>query len=96
VHDRFDISRVNERWSFARTKIAMSSYLVAFSVGQFSYVEQQDRGVHFRIYTPPNEASYGTFALNVSVRTVQLFDKWFGLPYSQMNSKMDQIAAPGK
>ena len=53
--------------TFARTPI-MSTYLLAFVVGEFDYVEQQDaNGVLVRVYTPVGKANQGQFALDVSL-----------------------------
>ena len=54
--------------SFARTPI-MSSYLLAFVVGEFDYVEEKDaNGVVIRVYTPVGKANLGQFALDVSIK----------------------------
>ncbi len=46
----------------------MSSYLLAFIVGEFDYVEGTDsNGVLVRVYTPVGKAEQGQFALDVSV-----------------------------
>ena len=51
--------------TFARTPI-MSTYLLAFVVGEFDYVEQRDaNGVLVRVYTPVGKANQGQFALDV-------------------------------
>ena len=45
----------------------MSSYLLAFVVGEFDYVEGTDsNGVLVRVYTPVGKAEQGKFALDVS------------------------------
>ena len=52
--------------TFARTPI-MSTYLLAFVVGEFDYVEERDsNGVLVRVYTPVGKAEQGRFALEVS------------------------------
>ena len=44
----------------------MSSYLLAFIVGEFDYVEKKDsNGVLVRVYTPLGKAEQGAFALDV-------------------------------
>ena len=44
----------------------MSTYLVAFIVGDYDYVEERDRnGVLVRVYTPLGKAEQGRFALDV-------------------------------
>ena len=52
-----------KRVSFARTPV-MSSYLLAFIVGEFDYVEERDtNGVLIRVYTPLCKQKLGQFAL---------------------------------
>ena len=54
-----------KRVTFARTPI-MSTYLLAFIVGEFDFVEQKDaNGVLVRIYTPVGRKEQGLFALDV-------------------------------
>ena len=56
-----------KRVTFARTPI-MSTYLLAFVVGEFDYVEQRDaNGVLVRVYTPVGKANQGQFALDVRI-----------------------------
>lgn len=56
--------------TFDRTPI-MSTYLLAFVVGEYDYVEDQDNdGVLIRVYTPVGKTEQGTFALEVSVSGV--------------------------
>ena len=52
--------------SFERSPV-MSTYLVAFIVGEYDYVEDHDAdGVLVRVYTPLGKKEQGLFALNVS------------------------------
>ena len=52
--------------TFARSPI-MSTYLVAFVVGEFDFVEEKDAdGVVIKVYTPKGKAVQGKFALEVS------------------------------
>ena len=52
---------------FARTPI-MSTYLLAFVIGEFDYVEDRDEdGVLVRVYTPLEKSEQGKFALEVQV-----------------------------
>ena len=52
--------------TFAQTPV-MSSYLLAFIVGEYDYVEAKDsNGVLVRVYTPLGKAEQGRFALDVS------------------------------
>lgn len=83
-----------EKFTFKETKHPMSSYLVAFAVGKFDYVEANDSGVRIRIYTPPGMSAYGTFALDFTVKVLKFYSESWGFPYSDMNDKMDQISVP--
>ena len=59
---------------YARSPI-MSTYLLAFVVGEFDFVEGQDAdGVTIRVYTPQGKAVQGEFALEVSI--MYLLTKW--------------------
>lgn len=50
---------------FATTPV-MSTYLVAFVIGEYDYVESQSSdGVMVRVYTPVGKAEQGKFALEV-------------------------------
>jgi puromycin-sensitive aminopeptidase len=50
---------------FAQTPI-MSTYLLAFVVGEFDCVEDRDKdGVLVRVYTPLEKSEQGKFALEV-------------------------------
>jgi puromycin-sensitive aminopeptidase len=50
---------------FAETPI-MSTYLLAFVVGEFDYVEGKTKeGIDVRVYTPLGKKEQGTFALDV-------------------------------
>ena len=53
---------------------SMSTYLVAFVVGEFDFVEGKDvDGVPIRVYTPMKKAVQGQFALEVVVVYFELF-----------------------
>src|ERR1700722_14113257 len=75
---------------FATTPI-MSTYLVAFIVGEYDYVETQSRdGVLVRVYTPLNKKEQGLFALEVAAKTFPYYKEYFRIPYPL--PKMDLIA----
>ena len=95
----FNTPRTNEIFNgtfliatFATTLIPMSTYLVAFAIGHFDYLERiSDSGVLFRIYTPRNLSSWAEFALNVSIDAVDFFGRQFQFSYSNLNSKVVKI-----
>ncbi len=58
---------------FERTPI-MSTYLVAFIIGEFDYVEQiNDIGTIVRVYTPVGKQKMGSFSLDVYLILVIYF-----------------------
>jgi len=75
---------------FTRTPI-MSTYLLAFVIGEYDYVEGKDSdGVLVRVYTPIGKKDQGTFALEVAVKTLPFYNKYFNIAYPL--PKMDLIA----
>ncbi|KAA0064519.1 aminopeptidase M1-like [Cucumis melo var. makuwa] len=72
----------------------MSTYLVAIVVGLFDYVEDHttDEGVKVRVYCQVGKANQGKFALDVAVKTLDLYKEYFAVPYSL--PKLDMIAIP--
>lgn len=77
---------------FAPT-IKMSSYLVAFVVGNFDYIEGKSKsGTLVRVYTIPGKKDQGHFALEVGIKALDYFNEWFDFTYPV--SKMDMIAIP--
>ncbi|MEX2028897.1 MAG: M1 family metallopeptidase [Candidatus Paceibacterota bacterium] len=71
----------------------MSTYLLAFIVGNFEYIEKKTkRGVIVRVYTTPGKKHQAKFALLVTVRTLEFYEKYFDIPYP-LNT-LDMIAIP--
>jgi len=71
----------------------MSSYLLAFCVGDFDYVESKsEHGVLIRVYTPPGKKDMGLFSLQVAKDSLDLYDDLFAVPYPL--PKLDMIAIP--
>ena len=69
----------------------MSTYLLAFIVGEFDFVEERDsNGVLVRVYTPVGKAEQGKFALDVAVKTLPFYTDYFNVAYPL--PKMDLIA----
>lgn len=68
----------------------MSTYLLAFCVGEFDYVATKTKnGVVLRVYSPPGRAEHGKFALDAGSRALDFFDSFFGIPYPL--PKLDMI-----
>ena len=71
----------------------MSTYLLAFIVGELDAIETQTKeGVTVRVYTPVGKQEQGRFALGVAARTLSFFEEYFAIPYPL--PKMDLIAIP--
>lgn len=75
---------------YERTPI-MSTYLLAFVVGEYDYVEavSQD-GVLVRVYTPVGKKEQGLFALDVTVKVLPYYKDYFGIGFPL--PKIDLIA----
>ncbi|KAJ1509138.1 Aminopeptidase 2 mitochondrial [Coelomomyces lativittatus] len=83
---------------FATTPI-MSTYLLAFAIGEFEFIEAfttpttyLPHRVRCRVYTTHGLKEQGQFALDVAVKTLTYFSEIFGIPYPL--TKCDQIAVP--
>ena len=70
----------------------MSTYLVAFIVGQFDFVEKMtsDGRVKVRVYTPVGKRDQGKFALDVAAKALMFYTEYFNISYPL--PKMDLIA----
>ncbi|XP_026450343.1 aminopeptidase M1-like [Papaver somniferum] len=78
--------------SFQESPI-MSTYLVAAVVGLFDYVEDHTPdGIKVRVYTQVGKVNQGKFALDVAVKTLDLYKEYFETPYTL--PKLDMIAIP--
>ncbi|GMH85541.1 hypothetical protein TL16_g10260, partial [Triparma laevis f. inornata] len=77
---------------YADTPI-MSSYLVAFCIGEFDFVQSlTTHGVLVRVYTPPGKSETGRFALDCALKTLDMYDDFFGVPYPL--PKLDMVGIP--
>lgn len=71
----------------------MSTYLLAFIVGDFEYLEKKSkRGVIVRVYTTPGKVHQAKFALDCAVKTLEFYEKYFDIRYP-LNT-LDMIAIP--
>ena len=77
---------------FNRTPI-MSTYLMAFVVGDLSYIEQEAvNNTTVGVWTTRGKEAQGRFALETSARMLEFFNDYFGIPYPL--EKLDHIAIP--
>ncbi len=71
----------------------MSTYLLAFIVGDFEFIEGKTRqGVKVRVFTTPGKTHQAKFALEVAIKTLSFLQKYFGIAYPLPS--MDLIAIP--
>ncbi len=60
----------------------MSTYLVAFIVGELNYIESNEFRVPVRVYAPPgHNIEHGRFSLNLAARTLAFYEKVFGIDF---------------
>jgi len=85
-------------FKFAKSPI-MSTYLVAFAVGDFEYIESHTASTKFlpgpvkvRTYTLKGSVEQGRFALNCAVKVLEYFAEVFEIPYPL--PKLDMLAVP--
>ena len=77
---------------FGTTPI-MSTYLLAFVIGEFEAVKQTTQnGVEVAVWTPIGLTAEGAFPLDVAVKTLDYFTDFFDIPYPL--PKLDMIAVP--
>ena len=71
----------------------MSTYLVAFVVGDMACVQAQaDNGTLMRVWTTRGKEAQGQFALENAVKLLRYYNGYFGIPYPL--EKLDHIAVP--
>jgi puromycin-sensitive aminopeptidase len=77
--------------TFKETMV-MSTYLVAFIVGEFEATAPVDAGTPLRIVHVPGKADLTPFAKQIGAFSLQFFADYYGLPYP--GDKLDLIAIP--
>lgn len=71
----------------------MSTYLVAFVVGELSYREALSKnGITIRTYTVANQIENADFALEVAVKAMDFYEEYYDIPFPL--SKCDFVALP--
>lgn len=71
----------------------MSSYLLAWVVGELEYIETAtNNGTRVRVYTIPGKSEFGRFALDTAKRVLEFYNEYFGIPYPL--PKLDLVAVP--
>ncbi|KAK6198853.1 alanine/arginine aminopeptidase [Scheffersomyces amazonensis] len=70
----------------------MSTYLVAFVVGELNYVENNDYRVPIRVYATSGTENLGVYSADIAAKTLKFFDKKFDIEYPL--PKLDMVAIP--
>jgi aminopeptidase N len=70
----------------------MSTYLVAFLVGDFQCTAGQQDGVAIRVCATPDKVSLTPYGVDVAKYVLHYFNTYFGIPYPL--KKLDLIALP--
>jgi alanyl aminopeptidase len=81
-------------YTFKETK-PLPSYLVAFAVGPFEYVDAGAAGknrVPVRIVTPKGRSGEAKYAAEVTATILTRLEQYFGIPYPY--EKSDQVSVP--
>jgi aminopeptidase N len=74
------------------TSPRMSTYLLAFLVGDFACLRGGADGIPIRVCAPPNQVQLGQFALTAAEHVLTFYDRYFGIEYPY--GKLDLIAVP--
>ncbi|KAF1998041.1 hypothetical protein P154DRAFT_536680 [Amniculicola lignicola CBS 123094] len=78
--------------TFSKTPL-MSTYLLAFIIGELNYIESNSFRVPVRVYAPKDrDIEHGRFSLELAARTLEFYEKTFDSPFPL--PKMDMIAIP--
>jgi alanyl aminopeptidase len=81
------------RYEFARTQ-PLPSYLVAFGVGPFEYVDagKTKTGVPVRAVTLKGRGAEAAYAAKTTAHILELLEDWYGIPYPY--GKLDLLTVP--
>ena len=74
------------------TSPKMSSYLAAFAVGKFEYIEGEVEGIPIRVYSMPGKKELGSFALQAAENALAYYNRYFGIKYPY--GKLDLMGLP--
>ncbi|KAF2740465.1 aminopeptidase 2 mitochondrial precursor [Polyplosphaeria fusca] len=78
--------------TFNKTPV-MSTYLLAFIVGELNYIETNSFRVPVRVYVPKDrDVEHGRFSLELAAKTLAFYEKTFASEFPL--PKMDMIAIP--
>ena len=88
----YGINYDTQRVTFDTTPV-MSTYLVAFIVGDLEYSEKKtSNNITVRAYATPGNKDKLSFALDIAVKALDWYIKWFNIDYPL--TKLDLVAIP--
>ena len=87
------ISRTKKQAVTFNKSPPMSTYLLAFIVGELNVIESKDFRIPVRVFAPPDQnINHGKFSVDLAARTLAFYEKQFD---SQVPlPKMDMVAIP--
>ncbi|MFN4181171.1 MAG: M1 family metallopeptidase, partial [Candidatus Paceibacteria bacterium] len=97
ISNTLPVTKIEHESGFEVVRFAptpkMSTYLLAFLVGNFEYIEAKTkRDVLVRVYTTPGKKHQADFALECAVKTLEFYEEYFDITYP-LNT-LDMIAIP--
>lgn len=89
VKEEIELDGGKKKTVFNTTPL-MSTYLVAFIVGDLKYVENTSYNVPIKVWATPGLEHLGQYSADIAAKTLAFFDKKFDIPYPL--PKMDMVA----
>ncbi|XP_065223349.1 aminopeptidase N-like [Planococcus citri] len=86
------VSGTNKIWEKFRKSPAMPTYLVAFSVSDFTYMANSENTIRIIARKNPIQQSQGSYALKQSARILKQLEGYTGIKYKL--PKIDVVAVP--
>ena len=78
--------------TFNKTPL-MSTYLLAFIIGELNCIESKDFRLPVRVFAPPgSDIEHGRFSCDLAAKTLAFYEKTFDSPFPL--PKMDMVAIP--
>lgn len=79
-------------FEFEQTPIPISTYIVAFVIGELDSIEATSSGTTYRVFTTPGKSRQGYFALDIAKLCTEWMGTYFDEPYPL--DKVDLVAIP--
>lgn len=84
----FNVSRNGTSWKTFDLSISMSTYLVAFIISDFHFLEEEG----FKVWARPSVINQADYALKIGTKALTMFNDLFLQNYNL--PKMDMVAVP--